>query len=662
MNIKRTLALMAAVVIAIGCGTKPSAVGPLAVEVPVPTAPGPTLTVAKNPGTKREPAPGPLTDEALLEKVSQRLLTVMDPLPAFVKPPTFEIVNDDKINAYAKAEIEGKAPDIKVLPRVVVFSGLMKRVIKGPEDGAEDRLAFIVSHELGHVLLAHIVRRPTGDTAFVQQVFSRDQESQADLKGMEMALKAGFSFKQGRGAISRMKEQGLNYSSFEGLGVDHPSWNDRLALMDKEQPLLWKAMSAFQEGTFFLLFEQYAAAERCFQQVTREFPECHEAWNNLGYTQLMQYCDGLETEDLRQLGIGQVVIGGFYTRPKSLETLVRGQDEKLWKSAVEALQQALKLKPDLTLAKANLGVAFLVAPQGKDVPRARQYFQEAVNQLPADKDLAPLARIAILINAGVADLAAGKDKECAGQFAKAQEAARRFSADLPRASATFALYCALCYNRALLAAASPEEARRRAAVAEFEQYLKLASPGSAWWPLAYEQYAKLCKDLDIKAKEKTQLVSPTQALLRLVTSVKLKHDVTVTLNEPLADVMTHLGEGRPIPIVRGTKLVRLAYPDHGIELLAADRVLAIRLRGPKAPEVGLQGVGLGGGSKTLRLGMTQEELAGVLKEQPFELRQLDKPDLEYRFYPQLGLAVRADEGKLQELVIAQIPRQPVGGQ
>jgi tetratricopeptide (TPR) repeat protein len=621
----------------------------------------PVVKVAAKATAKQEPVTVAVKDPDLLEKVSERLVTVMDRLPDFVKKPTFEVVNDDKINAYATAKIEGKGPEAKLLPRVVVYSGLMNRVIKGDDDpeGAEDRLAFILSHELGHVLLAHIVRRPPGETPFVQQEFTREQESKADLKGMEMALKAGFSFRRGRTAILRMKDLGLNYSSFEGLGVDHPSWNDRLVLLDKDQPTLWKAMSAFENGTFFLLFEQYAAAERCFQQVTKEFPECYEAWNNLGYALLMQYCDGLETEDLRQLGTGQIVVGGFYSRPKSLEGLVRGQDDKLWKAAVEALEQTVKLKPDLALPKANLGVAYLVAPQGKNVQRAREYFKEATDRMPSD-NLAPLARAAIWVNAGVADLAGGQSKECTAKFIQAEEIARKSVGDLPRAPATFALFSALCYNRALLLTEFPDEARQRAAVKEFERYLTITSPASAWWPLAHERYVKSCKDLGAEPKEKERLVSAKQAMLRLVTSVKLDPKLTITLSEPLGDVVARLGEGRKIPIVRGTKLVRVHYPDHGIEVLATDRILAICLRGPKAPELPIQGSGLGASAQVLRVGMSQQELEQILKDQPGEQRQLDQADSQYRFYPQVGLAVRLQQSKVEELVVAQIPRRATG--
>ena len=68
-------------------------------------------------------------------------------------------------------------------------------------------------------------------------------------------------------------------------------------------------MSAFQNGFLFLELEQYLAARQCFQAVVAEFPDCYEAWANLGYAQLMQYCDGLDADDLRQFGIGQIVAG-----------------------------------------------------------------------------------------------------------------------------------------------------------------------------------------------------------------------------------------------------------------------------------------------------------------------------------------------------------------
>src|SRR5262249_16763497 len=149
----------------------------------------------------------------------------------------------------------------------------------------------------------------------------------------------------------------------------------RLVLLDREQATIWKAMSAFHDGVYFLVSEQYISAERCYRGVTKEFPGCYEAWANLGYALLMQYCDALEEDDLRPFNLGQLLVGGFYRRRESLP--IRGVDEELWWDAVGALREALRLKPDLVLARANLGVAYLVRPAGKDVRTATQFLKEA---------------------------------------------------------------------------------------------------------------------------------------------------------------------------------------------------------------------------------------------------------------------------------------------
>ena len=98
-------------------------------------------------------------------------------------------------------------------------------------------------------------------------------------------------------------------------------------------------MGAFHDGAYFLVCEQYGSAERRFRAVTREFPNCYEAWANLGDALLMRYCDSLETDDLRRFDLGQLVVGGFYHRPESLEEKIRGVNEGLWRDAAGALRE-----------------------------------------------------------------------------------------------------------------------------------------------------------------------------------------------------------------------------------------------------------------------------------------------------------------------------------
>ena len=273
------------------------------------------------------------SDRDLVERVSHRLLAVTDSVPDYyIWPPTFGVLDDEKeIQAHAFAHHE----DGKALPRVEVWTGLLHQVIQGDPD----RLALILGHELGHVTLRHIVREPRGQTPFVQTVFTREQEIAADRKGIELTLRAGYSHRRALKGFQRMIDLGFEYSPLEGLRLDHPSLKDRLTYLDKDQSALWRAMGAFDDGRYFLLYEQYGSAERCFRAVTREFPNCYEAWANLGDALLMRYCDSLETDDLRRFELGQLVVGGFYHRPESLEEKIRGVNEGLWRDAVGALRE-----------------------------------------------------------------------------------------------------------------------------------------------------------------------------------------------------------------------------------------------------------------------------------------------------------------------------------
>lgn len=597
-------------------------------------------------------------DRDLVDQVSRRLLAVAEPVAGFAWPPTIEVVDKDEIQAGA-CDV---SKDDQVRPKIEVMAGLLHRVVQGNAD----RLAFVLGHELGHVVLKHIdrkhIERPTpGKTDFIRLVFDREQEIAADAEGMKLTLAAGYSRKGALGAIRRLLDLDVEYSSFEGLGADHPSWKDRIALLDTEQQApLWHAMAAFHDGTYFLVTEQYESAERCFRAVTREFPSCYEAWADLGYALLMQYCDGLEPDDLRRFDLGQLAVGGFYRRPGTLEVQVRGIDEEMWWDAVGALREALRLKPDSVVAQANLGVAYLVRPAGKpDVGQATRYLQEAAEAVEADRAVDPAMRASVLLNAGVADLADGRSNVAAQRLDRVVALISQFSGDRPERPRASGLAAALHYNRALLLAASPEAEKRRAAVGQLEKYLLSASPSSAWWPLAYERYTRLCRELGLEAQGERELKDRIRVGLRPLTAVRLGPGVMVGLSEPTDEVKRQLGDGPAVPVVPGSNLWRLIYPDRGIDLLVTDRVLAIVLRGPKAPPLPLRSMGLGATATELRVSMTKPELDRILTDLEYSFAGLDDPRVRYRFYPELGLAVQVQvrSGRVEELVVVRVPRR-----
>lgn len=594
------------------------------------------------------------SDQKMVQEVWARLLAVTEAPEGFAWPPTIEIVDKNECNAYAttRQPKEGEDPELHY-PISVIYTGMLDQVIQGDAD----RLAFILGHELSHITCGHVISRTTGKPKFVEIVFTRADENEADVEGAKVMVEAGYSLERGVAGIKRILELGLEYTSFEGLGADHPSWKDRLVLIDGEQAEIWKSMSAFDNGNIFLSTENYPMAEYCFRQVIKEFPQCHEAWANLGYALLMQYCDGLEEEDLRSFAVGQILVGGFYARPESLTSQLRDLDTKIWFEAVGALREALRLKPDLTLAKANLGVAYLVCPEGKDVGEATQFLTEAAADAMKDETLDPLMRAAILLNAGVVDLAGGNAADGETKFAAVEELGKNLPGNNPQSTGT-ALTNALQYNRATMLMASANVDTRRRAIEQWEAYLQSASPASAWWALAYERYAKLCAELNAKPKAAAELQKAGKESFRLVVSVPLASGETIDLGNSIQEELAKLGEAETLPVApRRGKLMRYRYNDLGLEVLGLDDVIAVRLRGPNAPELPLRGAGLTGGKKTVKIGMPKEELETLLAGQDYDFRELDDPEKSYRFYRKLGLAVRIEGGKVVELVVAQIPQR-----
>jgi Zn-dependent protease with chaperone function len=95
-------------------------------------------------------------DRELVNKVSTRLLAVTEALPGYLWPPVFEIQDDDKVNAWATARTEGEGDGARLRPRIFIYRGMLDKVVQGNAD----RLAYILGHELGHVVLRHITRHP----------------------------------------------------------------------------------------------------------------------------------------------------------------------------------------------------------------------------------------------------------------------------------------------------------------------------------------------------------------------------------------------------------------------------------------------------------------------------------------------------------------------
>jgi tetratricopeptide (TPR) repeat protein len=367
----------------------------------------------------------------------------------------------------------------------------------------------------------------------------------------------------------------------------------------------------------------------------------------------MQYCDQLDEKDLKSFGVGKVLCGGFYRRAGTIEG-TRGINDKLWFKAVGALNEALKLKPDLSLARANLGVAYLLHPEGTNSEKAEEYLQSAADAVMEDKTLDPLSRATTLVNFAVAQLARGSNKEAMKFLAKAAEVSKEL-----KGAETTVLAGALRYNSALALSGSPKEEEKAQALTLMEQYLGGDdSNNSYWWPVGYERYTELCKALKREPKSKDAFASRREPILRMQATVTLKDGKTVSLAEDVEPVLKRLGK-HTVSELADAALKRYRFEEHGIEVLASDRVIAIVLSLPTSPALKIRSRGVGGKEVEIKVGMTGKEL---LEKMPgamdFVFRELTFPKEEYYYYRHLGLAINFDSfpgGKVTELILVQIP-------
>ncbi len=583
-----------------------------------------------------------------------------------VWPPKLDIIDSPEVQAiaYPTQTDEGLTPNIKV------YVGLIEKVA----DFDPEILAFVVGHEIGHLVYFHSQKgqdwyQKFGGTKISTAVTAanRDQELEADFFGMQVALKAGFSHRGVRRALVGMaKAMGKNdYCSFEGLQASHPSWDTRASYLqqDKVQLELWRSMTAFNNGVLFLETENYVHAEFCFRRVVEEFPECYEGWTNLGYALLMQYADAFDKDDLRSFDIGHIVVGGFYRRPESLTSQLRAIDPDIWYEAVGAFREALRLKDrlgledEMILVKANLAVAYLIHPNGKQVGEAEKYFEELFQLFddPANtKQLDPLARATILINAG-----AGRplnEERVAQALQDLQQVAQESPQNKTQVNT---LTAALGYSQALQLAATGKPNDKSSAVKLLEKYLSTISPASAWWPVAYEEYQKLVESTGGTPKLIDDFKSPGVKDWRTVTSVTLSNGTTIGLSLPVRELEKELGVADSvIPIIEDTNLKRLTYKEQGISVLTSRDVLAIFLKNPDSPAVKLIRPGLGGESVQLAVGMKRSQLESLLGDEwEVEFASIDDPDQVYHLYRDVGIAVQFEDGLVSELVLVMVPRR-----
>jgi hypothetical protein len=304
----------------------------------------------------------------------------------------------------------------------------------------------------------------------------------------------------------------------------------------------------------------------------------------------------------------------------------------------------------------------MVCPDGKDLAKATALFDEIKQQLKDPKVAAqlednPAAKLALLINAGVARAEGATDVAAIEKLwdelaAQLQPLANPNRPD-PQATT---LGGALNFNRATALAKSGDSKDRQSAEDLWASYLAQTPTSAVWWPVAYEKYAAVCQQLGTKPKTKEEFSSKRHAPWRRIGGLTLEDKRVVTLGASTDEAVATLGEpSSTVTLIKGTQLKKLNYDSLGLSLLFYDGLLAIMLHDEKSPKVEVHGSGVASTAETISVGMPRDEFESQFgAERPFGT--VDDPAVVYRFYEDLGLAVRFKGGKVVEVVIAPLSR------
>ena len=617
-------------------------------------------------------------DCAMAEEVANRIASVITLEHSLHTWPPDLYIHDQKdqngnsmLNAFAHpcgGDIDAgmptdcSAPEGATKPHVHFTKAILDQVVQGNED----RMALIMGHEMGHITLGHTTPyafRNLGQSELSMYAFGRQQEIGSDLNGVQYGLSAGYDLDGMLSAFYRFIELDMSYSSFEGLGVSHPSWEERLTFIDEDKVNLWRSMMSFKTGVSLLAAEQYSLAASLFRDVVTQFPGSYEAHANLGYAQLMDYLDQLEPADIANFGIGHIVVGAFTRRPRSMEPAVRGINAALWFQATTSLQTALRLNPGMAEATANLGIAYLVQPQGSNTAEARRLLSEAVQAARYDNQVDSRAKVAIFINAGVAELAQGLLKDSYDYMSEAITELNQVSGFVPSTDYLVRgeLETALIYNQALIFSSVDDAELQASALEYFNVYLSNTSPSSNWWQIAYNRYAAVANSLGQTPRSVDDYRTNHTPSYRTLTSFVFPNGVQVNLGQPIDEVLNNMGNAgvttdqlQQYRIIEDTGLIDYAFFLWETSVWATQEVLSIQLYGTGAPAIGIQETGLGSNTQYVRVGMSEAELNGILGTD-YERRLLVTWSDDYRFYRDLGLAAAVENGVVTQLVITQVP-------
>ena len=256
---------------------------------------------------------------------------------SFPSPPKLNFSDKKRAVAYLSSEgITIETPIINLLCE---------------DENFEDKIAYIISHELAHHYLSHTWMRNTGlgyassiGEFINEKSSSKDQrklaESQADLFGGFFGQIAGYNVLGY--AKSTLSDVYTHYNLPHEI-KGYPNFSERLEIIDSKINEAYSLATLFEIGNVLLKLNDFENAKKCYEDILKNDFISREIYNNLGLVYLLK---GIELSDNSISKYSYPISIDLDTRAETSTT--RSGDhlnspEKLFNQATEYFEKSILL-------------------------------------------------------------------------------------------------------------------------------------------------------------------------------------------------------------------------------------------------------------------------------------------------------------------------------
>lgn len=260
----------------------------------------------------------------------------------------------------------------------------------------DDELAFILGHELSHVMLRHAANRlnvqaASTSVAELQRALgsqdksvaalksdelylmmmghSRQLELEADLYGLLYSVRAGYPAGAAIAAMTRLQASVPTRTGVYAKAYStHPEFSERLEQLAKGTQGLRTSAAGFDAGLRWMAVGRPDKAAAQFQSFLTMFPQSKAGWANLAVAEMLQD-PGQKSDPYEEL-LPLHTDSGVAVRDASTVRRDRARD---------ALAHAFKLDEHDPI---TLGLLGALARRDGALPEARRYLEEAVAIAP----------------------------------------------------------------------------------------------------------------------------------------------------------------------------------------------------------------------------------------------------------------------------------------